>query len=47
MTRTRNGLSRLLTAALVTLALVAASCGDDDEPAAPAPDTSEIGRAHV
>ncbi len=40
MTRTRNGLSRLLTAALVTLALVAASCGDDDEPAAPAPDTS-------
>ena len=37
MTRTRHGLSRLLAAALVTLALVAASCGDD-EPTAP--DTS-------
>ena len=37
MTRTRNGLSRLLAGVLVALALVAASCGDD-EPAAP--DTS-------
>ena len=35
---TRNGLSRLLVAALAVLALVAASCGDDAEPAAP--DTS-------
>ena len=37
MTRTRNVLSRLLAAILVTLALVAASCGADDEAA---PDTS-------
>ena len=35
---TRNGLSRLLAAVLAALALVAASCGDDAEPAAP--DTS-------
>ena len=37
MTRTRNVLSRLLAAILVALALVAASCGADDEAA---PDTS-------
>lgn len=37
MIRTRNGLTRLLAGVLVALALVAASCGDD-EPAAP--DTS-------
>ena len=36
MTRTRNGLSRLTAAILVALALVAASCGDDEA----APDTS-------
>ena len=43
MTRNRNGLARLLAAMLAVLALVAAACGDDDEPAAPepaAPDTS-------
>ena len=50
MTRTRNGLSRLLVAALAALALVAASCGDDDEPAAPdtsAADTAALEQAQA
>ena len=40
MTRTRSALSRMLAAIVVALALVAASCGADDEPAPAAPDTS-------